>query len=301
MTGDAREQEFLSGLKDRMWKDARVRTNSDIDVIVVLEDRIRRTYGDHVRRLADEGVWLSYLGLGLAILLTLASAEFRDLWKLDAGTIRGAFLCIMVASFVKGTLHFLKWRKRPGEDDFIQVLRAESVAMTPAAAQVVAPPAPALQGSSPGTAAPVVQTVTPEPIQSESFGEVTVSVREKEFPWWQTGGTTVQHTRQINFPFLLVSSSWVLIFNPPAKAKAISFNADGSVGEGQNNNEHSWRLIDDRLELIQADGKVHSRFRWVSHRDRWVHTNEPDLLSIKKQEIRRVPSMRGQLPASTAD
>jgi len=89
---------------------------------------------------------------------------------------------------------------------------------------------------------------------------------------------------------MLVSSEWVLYFNPPSRFKPIRFLPDNTVGIGQNDNEHFWRLIEDKLELLKSDGRVHSRFTFNRAKCRWEHTNDPDTLSIKGQYILRADS-----------
>lgn len=84
---------------------------------------------------------------------------------------------------------------------------------------------------------------------------------------------------------LLQSRRWTLVFNPPHRAKPITFLPDGRVGEGQNKNEHSWRLRNGYLELVQEDGRVHSRFIFHQRNSAFTHTNDDDTLSIKGQYI----------------
>jgi len=76
------------------------------------------------------------------------------------------------------------------------------------------------------------------------------------------------------------------VFNPSAKAaKRIVFGPNGVIVEGNNRNEHKWRLFRKKLELLQLDGKVHSRFEYDAESDQWKHTNESDTLSIRDQYI----------------
>lgn len=84
---------------------------------------------------------------------------------------------------------------------------------------------------------------------------------------------------------ILLSGKWVLVFNPPNRLKPISFLPDGSVGEGRNKNEHTWRVNAGKLELVQDDGRVHSRFHYYPRNSSFLHTNDPDTLSIKGQYI----------------
>jgi hypothetical protein len=85
---------------------------------------------------------------------------------------------------------------------------------------------------------------------------------------------------------LLISCHWVLVFRPPDQFKPISFLSDGKVGDGQNQNEHTWRIRNGKLELLQEDGHVHSRFKFDKKTMRFTHTNELDTLSVRSQIIR---------------
>jgi hypothetical protein len=84
---------------------------------------------------------------------------------------------------------------------------------------------------------------------------------------------------------LLSSRKWTLVFNPPHRSKPITFLPNGSIGEGQNTNEHSWRVDRGKLELVQADGRVHSRFVFNQRTTSFLHTNDPDTPSIRGQFI----------------
>ena len=100
--------------------------------------------------------------------------------------------------------------------------------------------------------------------------------------------SSVSLDQPIDLTSLLVSHRWELIFRPPNQSKPISFLSDGSVGEGQNQNEHTWRIQNNKLELIQEDGHVHSRFNFVKETQRFIHTNDPDTRSIRDQIIQMV-------------
>jgi hypothetical protein len=84
----------------------------------------------------------------------------------------------------------------------------------------------------------------------------------------------------------LVGSEWRLIFNPTSsKSKKIIFHEDGNVGEGQNNNEHTWRIRQGMLEILCNDRQVFSRFRYDPDKGSFFHTNDDDTLSIRSQRI----------------
>jgi hypothetical protein len=61
------------------------------------------------------------------------------------------------------------------------------------------------------------------------------------------------------------------------------FSPDGRIVEGGNRNEHSWRVLDGQLELLQADGTVHSRFNYSPGHGMFFHTNDPDTKSLRDQ------------------
>jgi len=93
---------------------------------------------------------------------------------------------------------------------------------------------------------------------------------------------------EVGLASILTSSEWTLYFNPPKGMKKITFGTGGLVGEGRNNNEHSWRIVNDKLEIFNANGLVFSRFFYDRALQRWTHTNDPDALSIKGQYILKI-------------
>ena len=85
---------------------------------------------------------------------------------------------------------------------------------------------------------------------------------------------------------LLESRPYRLFFNPETKrSKRMVFGGDGLIVEGNNRNEHSWRVHDGFLELIQLDKRIHSRFSYNKDKDIFEHTNDSDTLSIRGQFI----------------
>jgi hypothetical protein len=85
----------------------------------------------------------------------------------------------------------------------------------------------------------------------------------------------------------LTNSTWKLIFNPISSkgSKKITFDDDGIIGEGRNNNENAWRLRDGLLEILNKEGQVFSRFRYDVGERAFLHTNDDDTLSIRSQRI----------------
>jgi hypothetical protein len=87
----------------------------------------------------------------------------------------------------------------------------------------------------------------------------------------------------------LTNSTWKLIFNPnsPKGSKKITFDDDGPIGEGQNDNESTWRLRDGLLEILNKEGQVFSRFRYDVGERAFLHTNDDDTLSIRRNVSNR--------------
>jgi hypothetical protein len=85
---------------------------------------------------------------------------------------------------------------------------------------------------------------------------------------------------------IITSRPFRLIFNPTTKrSKKIVFRPGGLIVEGNNKKEHSWRVVSDKLELINLDGNVFSRFSYDKKEKIFKHTNEEDTLSIRDQYI----------------
>jgi hypothetical protein len=90
----------------------------------------------------------------------------------------------------------------------------------------------------------------------------------------------------------LKEPGWILNYNPqfPNKTKPISFEEDGSIGEGRNANEHRWRLEQGQLIMIREDGEEHNRFLYDPTTDRFVSTRPSSKHGIAGQVIYREPT-----------
>jgi hypothetical protein len=92
---------------------------------------------------------------------------------------------------------------------------------------------------------------------------------------------------------MLLSTPYRLYFNPkrgPQSSKKMIFLPNGKIVEGGNQNEHSWRLVGDKLELLQEDGAVHSRFFCMPGNGIFLHTNDDDTKSLRNQYM--IPERR---------
>lgn len=108
------------------------------------------------------------------------------------------------------------------------------------------------------------------------------------FRWWVQGRSIrhlIANERRFNF-----------VFNPASGiAKEITFLANGTVGQGRNQNEYMWRIRRGALEILASGGKVYSRFRHDRTHGTLKHTNDPELRSIPGQymQARLVKVARG--------
>ena len=85
---------------------------------------------------------------------------------------------------------------------------------------------------------------------------------------------------------IILSRSFRLFYNPAGKrSKRMVFKTGGLIVEGNNQNEHSWRVVDNKLELMNLDGKAFSRFYYDKKDKLFRHTNDDDTLSIRGQYI----------------
>jgi hypothetical protein len=92
----------------------------------------------------------------------------------------------------------------------------------------------------------------------------------------------------VDFESVFSSRKFRLFHNPkvgPERSKVIAFDPNGRIVEGGNKNEHSWRIVEGKLELVQADGRVHSRFFYLPDSEIFVHTGDSDTRSARGQYI----------------
>lgn len=92
-------------------------------------------------------------------------------------------------------------------------------------------------------------------------------------------------TSQINAKIFsaLAHHRYRFVFNPDnGGSKIISSKANGEIGEGQNANEHRWRVTDTHLEILNNRDQIYSRF-YLLPDGSFQHTNDSDTRSIKGQ------------------
>jgi hypothetical protein len=103
------------------------------------------------------------------------------------------------------------------------------------------------------------------------------------FKWWRKNKTLHQLIRN--------RREFVLVYQPQTNfSKTVIFMDGGQIGEGKNNNEHTWRIKRGCLEFLNDDGKVFNRFKFDRDSDRLRSTNDPDIRALFGQYL--VPQFR---------
>jgi hypothetical protein len=101
----------------------------------------------------------------------------------------------------------------------------------------------------------------------------------------RTGHTLTQYSPPV--PTGLYTKKWVLNYNPsnPKGRKDISFNEDGTIGDGNNHNEYRWSYTNDHLDIWMKDKRLHNRFKYDPPSGKFLCTNDLDAQGVKHQII----------------
>lgn len=88
-------------------------------------------------------------------------------------------------------------------------------------------------------------------------------------------------------PSGLYTKKWVLNYNPsnPTGRKNISFNEDGTIGEGRNGNEYRWSYTNGHLDVWMQDNQLHNRFKYDPNTGQFLCTNDIDAKGNHHQVI----------------
>lgn len=86
----------------------------------------------------------------------------------------------------------------------------------------------------------------------------------------------------------LLRGDWILHYNPndPKGKKQIGFSVDGTI-KNSNKNEKYWRVRGENLEILNENMVLFSQFYYDPKKLSFIHTNDPDTLSLRDQLIRR--------------
>ncbi len=82
----------------------------------------------------------------------------------------------------------------------------------------------------------------------------------------------------------LLNTIYKLFFRDD-RAKIVRFLPDGDIADGKNNNEHSWRIVKGRLELLNSNGGIHSRFRFDPSSTQFFIERSPDTKCPYEQHL----------------
>ncbi|UGY23808.1 hypothetical protein HU675_0038655 [Bradyrhizobium septentrionale] len=100
-----------------------------------------------------------------------------------------------------------------------------------------------------------------------------------------SGHTLTQYSPPV--PSGLYTRQWVLVYNPsnPKGRKNISFNEDGTIGEGRNHNEWRWSYTNDHLDVWMKDNRLHNRFKYDPPSGRFHSTNDLEMHGMVKNQV----------------
>lgn len=92
-----------------------------------------------------------------------------------------------------------------------------------------------------------------------------------------------------NLEQYVLDNKFVLVFNPELpssrNSKPMLFGPNGSILQGQNKNENTWRIVGEYLELVNAGGNVHNRFYFHPGQQEFLATGEQNLPAIRDQRL----------------
>jgi hypothetical protein len=101
---------------------------------------------------------------------------------------------------------------------------------------------------------------------------------------------------------ILNGRRFLFVFNPvTTQSKIVTFLPNGEIGEGRNQNEHTWRIRRGSLEILSSDSKVYSRFSHDKPSGHLKHTNDPDSDSIHGQYFQPLLIKKNAEQAVAAD
>ncbi len=94
------------------------------------------------------------------------------------------------------------------------------------------------------------------------------------------------NNKNIALKSILFDTGWKLFFNPESGGnKTISFGAEGDIVEGRNDNEHTWKVSNGRLQIFNATGSLFSTFVYDVNKPSFVMLDGESKLANKGQFI----------------
>ena len=83
----------------------------------------------------------------------------------------------------------------------------------------------------------------------------------------------------------LQSNTFTLTFDLPDGCKDMQFGEGGTIIEGQNENENTWRVVAGQLEFLTEKREIFSRFRYDPDTQQFANFVDPDTLCDHPQRM----------------
>lgn len=113
-----------------------------------------------------------------------------------------------------------------------------------------------------------------------AFSVAYVTWRSMQISKWRR---EVLALRRRSLESRVLDQHWTLEFDPKRKrTKAIEFRQGGEVGEGCNDNEHSWSLEGRTLVISRANDELQNRFEYDEKSDRFVSTDDAEADAVRR-------------------
>lgn len=132
-----------------------------------------------------------------------------------------------------------------------------------------------------------IQSLTPKPkskskrVRTRDSAEPSPEIIDPFIPPSPDAVMFLENQRIVD---VITKTQFRFVFNPLTdQSKLLTFNKDGTIGEGCNANEHTWRTMNGSLEIYNDRQQVYSRFLLLPDGETLHHTNQSDTLSIRGQ------------------
>lgn len=89
----------LQGAKGKISINEEI-SNTSVNVIKILEDRLENILTKHIHRLTKQSDWKSAMTILGSLITTIVTSDFHDTFGINASTIKDIFCFGIVASFI---------------------------------------------------------------------------------------------------------------------------------------------------------------------------------------------------------
>lgn len=121
-----RTKEKIQTIMDR--SDSNISVNVEENYIFTTEDKIRILYEEYNSARKYSGDFLAYLGIFLSIMISLVTCEFKDIFFIDAATIKAIFIIALLLSLIGCISVGISWYRNKDKltfNYFIKKLQGE--------------------------------------------------------------------------------------------------------------------------------------------------------------------------------